>query len=503
MPEYNTITVMFFRTKAGKYHFYLTKKGPDLPILPTSWSPIGGMVTPKDEELCSSLIEKYGDMAPDMLNRLTALRIVFERNLFNTEKIIDIDVHENVHDLIIKIDPEILNVWFHSMVPCGYQKLQTGENNFHTNYFLFISPSDPTLRNMKLKRISDGHVYTNLVLEEKAKWFKAAEIKKQYYNLNKLFSPSIATIVEKITNEFKKPFDAAREMEQKRGISKRISFQIFPFTWRFSVPAPTLPPYNTTNIYVIGNEKRYIIDPGSAEFDALSDLILYIEKNIDKLEGILLTNHYPDHCNYAQYLKDTFDLPICASKETARILQKEGFNFNSILKEGTEIPIGSYPELDIDNWKLRVLEFPGSSKGSIGFWDSRGLLFSGISLHRDLTTSTASYDKSYADLLESFGKIKKLNPKFVLADHGRIIIDTKQTLSENLLQLKHIEKKLIENLKRGVTELELLVDIITPEDKLEWKTYFRQIIESGLNKLAYERKITKIGIDYMWNKRKN
>ncbi|MHA1954818.1 MAG: hypothetical protein ACW96U_12815, partial [Candidatus Heimdallarchaeaceae archaeon] len=92
MPEYNVVTVIFFRVKGGEYYFFLTKKGTNLPILPSSWSPIGSIISKKDEELYSSLQSKYGEIAPDMLKRLTALRQVFERNLFNTEKLIDIDV---------------------------------------------------------------------------------------------------------------------------------------------------------------------------------------------------------------------------------------------------------------------------------------------------------------------------------------------------------------------------------------------------------------------------
>ncbi|MCG3222631.1 MAG: MBL fold metallo-hydrolase [Candidatus Heimdallarchaeota archaeon] len=503
MPEYNVITVIFFRIKGGKYSFYLTKKGENLPILPSSWSPIGSLITKEDEELYVMLQNKYGDIAPDMLKRLTALRIVFERNLFHTEKLVELDIHENVHDLISKIDQELLNVWFHSMLPCGFQRLQSGDNIFNTNYFLFISPSNPSLRTMKIKRTSEIFNSTKIAVEVNSRWFEAENISKDFHNLKKLFSPSITALVEKITTDFKKPFEAAREMEQLRGISKRISFQIFPYTWRFSVPAPTLPPYNTTNIYVVGNEKKYIIDPGSNEFESIKDLTKFIEKNRDTMEGILLTNPYPDHCNQAIYLKETYDLPVCTSIENTKILKQEGFVFSSILKEGINIPLGSNPKLNLENWELETIELPGSSEGSIGFWDSRGLLFSGIALHRELTTTNASYPESYSEFLDSIKKIKNLKVNFALSGHGRIITDVKKTLSQNKQRMKKIEKELSIALKQGISDIDGLTDVIIDKKTSEWRFYMKRIVISALEKLAQDGNVTKIGSEYIWRKHKN
>ena len=135
MPEYPVVTVIFFRIKDGKYYFYLTKKGPNLPIMPSSWTPVGSVITKKDRELHSLLQNKYGDIAPDMQKRVTALRVIFERNLFHTEKITDVDVEENVHDIISKIDQELLNVWFYSMIPSGFQQFRSGAHGFQLSLY--------------------------------------------------------------------------------------------------------------------------------------------------------------------------------------------------------------------------------------------------------------------------------------------------------------------------------------------------------------------------------
>ena len=503
MPEYTTVTVIFFRIKDGKYYFYLTKKGPDLPIKPSSWTPVGSIITKEDEELYSNLRNKYGDITEEMLKRLTALRVAFERNLFHTEKIAELDVEDNVHGIISKIDPELLSLWLHSMIPAGFQRFQSGDNIFNTDYFLFIAPSNPTRRSMKLKRRSMVFEQTNIVVEEKSKWFEAEQIYNQYHNLKRYFTTSMSVLAEKIIKEFKKPFEAVREIDQTIDVPPCRKYQLFPYTWRLSTPAPTLPPYNTTNIYIIGNEHKYIIDPGSTEIKAIEPLIKFIEYNKDTMEGILLTNPYPDHCNQAQYLSQTYELPLSTSASVAEVLKKDNFVFTSILKEGDLLSLGSNPELKLEKWNLEVLELPGSSKGSLGFWDSRGILFSGITLHRDLTTTNDTYAESYSEFMDSLKKIKKLKARFALSGHGLIISNVNDTVSQNIRRLKEIEKKLLTSLRQGITEVDILTDKIVSTKTTSWRFYMKRIVISVLEKLVNEGKITKIGSEYIYRRNKD
>jgi glyoxylase-like metal-dependent hydrolase (beta-lactamase superfamily II) len=503
MPEYTTVTVIFFRIKDNKYYFYLTKKGPNLPIMPSSWTPVGSIITKEDSELYSLLRDKYGDIAPDMLKRLTALRIIFERNLFHTDTLEKVDVEADVYEIIRKIDPDLLNLWLHSMIPCGFQKFQAGDNIFKTNYFLFISPSNPKRGKMKLKRSTTIFGSTSFVLEEKANWFSAEEIYTEYNNFNRYFTNSMSTLATKIVKEYKKPLEAAREMEQKIGVAPCSEYQLFPYIWRLSTPAPTLPPYNTTNIFVVGNEHKYIIDPGSTDMKAMEPLLAFIEYNKDTMEGILLTNAFPDHCNQAQFLSEKYYLPISTSKENADILAKEGFNFLTILQEGMKIPLGIIPELNKEDWYLETLELPGSSKGSIGFWDTRGLLFSGITLHKDLTTTTSSYSASYSDFMNSLKKIKKLKPRFVLSGHGLTIAEVNKTVRMNKEMLKQIEQRMVSGLKKGISEIDELTEIAIDTRTSEWRFYMKRIVISALEKLVNDEKVTKIGSDYIWRKKKS
>ena len=101
--------------------------------------------------------------------------------------------------------------------------------------------------------------------------------------------------VDKTTDDLDKAKDAS---EKAKAVAEQLAI-ILGKILKFETPAPTRAPFTLCNIYIVGNERQYIIDPGSAIVKAIVGLEKYIEENIDKIDGILLTNHMVDHCNQA------------------------------------------------------------------------------------------------------------------------------------------------------------------------------------------------------------
>src|SRR5688572_25489586 len=61
---------------------------------------------------------------------------------------------------------------------------------------------------------------------------------------------------------------------------------------------PTLPPATTTNCYIVGHEKLWVVDPGSPHGDEQLRLVRLLEeltRDGATVEGILLTHHHIDH----------------------------------------------------------------------------------------------------------------------------------------------------------------------------------------------------------------
>ncbi|HEB54106.1 MAG TPA: MBL fold metallo-hydrolase, partial [bacterium] len=68
---------------------------------------------------------------------------------------------------------------------------------------------------------------------------------------------------------------------------------------------PTLPPATTTNCYLVGRDRLWIVDPGSpdpAEQRRLLDLLDERTASGAELAGVLLTHHHPDHIGGVQAL---------------------------------------------------------------------------------------------------------------------------------------------------------------------------------------------------------
>ncbi|MCK4896096.1 MAG: MBL fold metallo-hydrolase, partial [Candidatus Heimdallarchaeota archaeon] len=351
MVDYEAISVIIFKVKNNQPYFYLVKRGSALPTYPDTWTPIAGAINKNDENVYSYLYDKVGTIIDDMASRLTAVRLLIERNLLNPfeedqRSKSDLDVYERMK----QIDPDVLSVYLHSMFPVGIQKIDDGKNTFNTRHFIYISSRISFFERIKLVRKSSIYTDSQYIIETKSRWFSVNQIISYYKKSTKLFSPSFVYLIDLISCEGMKLTEAARKVEETLETKETIDYQIIPFIWRFVTPALTLPPFHTNNIYVIGDETKYIIDPGANSALDIVNLLGFIEDHINEIEGIILTSANADHCNQVFELKERYNFPICASHNASEIMKKKGCVVNHVLKEGDRIPLGTYKPTDMSNW---------------------------------------------------------------------------------------------------------------------------------------------------------
>ncbi len=497
MSEYRTIAILVFRIFRGKYYFYLVRRSINLPAFPKTWTPIGSVISSKDFKVAEELEKKYGEISDNMADKVTALRLLLERDLIHdTELLSSVPLFSDVRQKILKMDPAYLMTFFSSMIPWGRQKAFINEDILDRYYYLYIIPTSSIFGGGKLSQDSEYISSKDIVLEEKNWWFKSSKIVKKYNQIKGLFDPIVMTFIFKFHNEKKKIVDVARELDKESLDTRFFKLGILPKILKFETPAPTRAPFNLCNIYVVGNERQYIIDPGSATSKAIAVLEGYIEENLDKIDGILITNHYVDHCNQALQLKEKYDIPLYASEETAKELEEEGFVFNSYLKEGMKIHLGTYEPLGIKKWELEVVELPGFTKGLLGYYDPRGVLFSGSLLHKGIISLISSYDNAYSDFFNSLKKISKYKLKYVLSGHRDIISDVKGAINFNFKNLKKNEGFILRLIKEGKSTLDELINAVLENSDLKWRDSAVNLVFIILSKLTKENKIQKRGEDY-------
>ncbi len=497
MSEYRTIAILVFGILRGRYHFYLVRRGINMPAFPKTWTPIGSVVTSQDFKVAEELEKKHGDISDNIADNVTALRLLLERDLIqDTELLSSVPLLTDVSQKILKMDPAYLMTFFSSMIPWGRYKVNVNEDILDSYYYLYIVPASSILGRGKLSQYSEYMRSKDIVLEDRNRWFKSSKIIKKSDQLKSLFDPIVVNFMSKLHDEKKKIVEIARELDKESSDTRIIKLSLLPQILKVETPAPTQTPFNLCNIYVVGNERQYIIDPGSTSTKAITVLEEYIKENLDKIEGILLTNHLVDHCNQTLRLKEKFDIPLFASEETAKELSEEGLIFNSYLKEGMKIHLGTYNPLGIKRWELTVVEIPGYTKGQLAYYDPRGVLFSGSLLHKGIISTIGNYDEAYSDFLSSLKKISKLNPKYVLSGHRDIMSDVKQAINFNLKHLKKNEGFIIRLIQEGKSSLDELINAVFENSDLEWRDSAVNLVLILLSKLTNENKIQKRGEDY-------
>lgn len=139
------------------------------------------------------------------------------------------------------------------------------------------------------------------------------------------------------------------------------------------VPTPTLPPATTTNCYIVGSERLYVIDPAAVDETHQRKLIRKIEAmcaNGARLEAILLTHHHPDHTGAVGVLSRHFGVPVRAHALTYAQLPDQEFIRGEPLADADVLPLGEAPD-GSSGWQLAVMHTPGHARDHLCFIDSR------------------------------------------------------------------------------------------------------------------------------------
>jgi len=503
MTEYKGLAVLFYRLSRGKYYFYLKKSNPNLPIMASTWSPIGDVVVEKDIELFEEIRKKHGDIIEDMMERIAVLRISIERNLFDVGEKINYKKSIDAYTILKKTDVALLSVWLHSMIPWGYYEISDGDNLFKMRYYLFISPTSPSLKRMKAKQKSHLYDIDGYILEDKTKWISAQELFKMYKELDSLVSSATIYLISQIIMEKKKIYEVAREIESRKNVVSAISNQILPFIWKFTFSSTSF--YQTiksSNCYVIGNKIKYIIDPGSKNEEELGPLISMIEEAPNQYEGILITDHHPYSCNRAGFLKKKFNIPIYTSQETSDLLKKQEIEVNFILQDKDILYLNDTKSgIDANTWYLEVIKAPGHTKGSLAFYDSRGILFTGDTIIKDHFTIVDPEQGCISDLVESLRKLKKYRVKFGLANQGETIIKLKKRVLVNIYFRKKILNKIYESMKKGNETADDIVKDLIPLVPEELQSGVKWGVIMFLKMLNEKEAVVKRGENYILKKK--
>jgi glyoxylase-like metal-dependent hydrolase (beta-lactamase superfamily II) len=187
--------------------------------------------------------------------------------------------------------------------------------------------------------------------------------------------------------------------------------RIAPDVWRIVAPNPSPLTGPGTNTYVVGRDRRIVIDPGPA--DPLHvDRILEVTGGA--VEQIVCTHSHPDHSPGAVSLRATTGGVVCGMPPPDDGYQDDTYVPDRILADGDVITHGDA--------RLRVVHTPGHASNHVCLLlEPSGLLFTGDHLMSGSTVVILPPDGSMRLYLQSLERLREMPITDLAPGHGSLM----------------------------------------------------------------------------------
>lgn len=256
---------------------------------------------------------------------------------------------------------------------------------------------------------------------------------------------------------------------------------------------PTLPPATTTNCYMVGEQRVYVIDPATYDegerqrlFDCLDQI------GPDRLEAVIATHHHDDHVGSIAATSKRYDLPVHGHVETLDRLP-DGFRRGEELADGETLSLGTAPD-GTAGWQLEVLHTPGHDRGHVALRESRyGAIIAGDMVSTLSTIVIEPPEGHLATYLASLRRLRGLPQGFLYPAHGMVHPDSHKFLDRYLAHRAMREDRLVTLLgDRAVRVAALVPQVYADVDSSLHGLASRSLL-AGLEKLEEEGRAVREG----------
>ncbi|MDZ7800263.1 MAG: MBL fold metallo-hydrolase [Trueperaceae bacterium] len=258
--------------------------------------------------------------------------------------------------------------------------------------------------------------------------------------------------------------------------------------WRLSLPSDTLPPYRTTDLYlVVGADQGVLVDPGFRDpEDAAQIETLMGRAGVRDLKAVVLTHTHQDH---------VAGLPALFERIGPRPVYVGAAEAAHVPNADTVVPLAGERSLMVGGRVVRAVPTPGHAPGHLAFHldDVNGVLCGDL-----LTAQGASWvglpDGDVAAYLSSLDRVRALRPAWLAPAHGTDPGPPEAALERARAHRIARERDVLEALDRP-RMLNDLVDVVYPRLPKSSTPLLRASVLAHLVKLMRETRVMHLGED--------
>lgn len=179
-------------------------------------------------------------------------------------------------------------------------------------------------------------------------------------------------------------------------------------------------PYKNANTFVveINASDIIIIDLGNLP---MTEFVNWLKQHRKNILGLILTHEHADHCYGVDALKTYYDFPLYCSEQCDINMRNPKQNYSRYIEEFETFEVKSEAVivkdddvLNFNGFKLRVMETPGHSPGSICLF-SESIVFTGDTILNNTKTPLSFPHSNKLDYKNSKKRIlENLKPNMTI-----------------------------------------------------------------------------------------
>jgi glyoxylase-like metal-dependent hydrolase (beta-lactamase superfamily II) len=211
--------------------------------------------------------------------------------------------------------------------------------------------------------------------------------------------------------------------------------------------------FKGTNLYVVGEGKVAVVDPGphpSEQLDVLHDAL-----KGETVTHILLTHCHADHSGAADALKErtgapTFGMPRPESAPQTGAKGPSGRSY--IVPVAFDIPLKHGDTIAGDGFALQAIHTPGHAPDHLCFlWPERNILFSGDHVMGWNTSVVAPPEGHMGAYLRSLDTLMERKVAAYYPAHGAPVHEPQRYVKALIFHRRWREMEILEAMRAGVT----------------------------------------------------